>query len=102
MRALLFAILALLAHAHVARAGWHCSAPLADWQPRDALVVKLEAEGWRDVAIRVDDGCYLVHAGNAAGEKLHGKFDPATLTPIRDEGKGHHHEGDGRRRDSED
>ena len=99
MRVPIFAILVLLGLSHVARAGSHCSAPLADWQPWDALVVKLEAEGWRDVAIRVDDGCYLVHAGNAVGEKLHGMFDPATLTPIRDEGNGHHHEGEERRRD---
>jgi hypothetical protein len=59
-----------------------CEAPLSDWQPREALQAKLEGEGWRDVSIRIEDGCYLVHAFNNLGERLHGKFDPATLAPL--------------------
>ena len=66
-----------------------CDAPLTDWQPREALQAKLEGEGWRDVAIRMEDGCYLVHASNDQGERLHGKFDPATLEPLPG-GHGHH------------
>ena len=67
----------------------YCDAPLTDWQPREALQAKLEADGWRDVAIRIEDGCYLVHAVNDQGERLHGKFDPATLAPLPG-GHGHH------------
>jgi hypothetical protein len=66
----------------------YCSAPLSDWQPREAFQKKLESEGWSEVAIRVEDGCYLVHASNARGERLHGKFDPVTLAPMPG---GHHH-----------
>ena len=67
-----------------------CEAPLSDWQPREALQAKLEGEGWRDIAIRIEDGCYLVHALNDQGERLHGKFDPATLAPLP---RGHDHRG---------
>jgi hypothetical protein len=102
MRVFVFAIIVMLGTPHVAQADWRCSTPLGEWQPRDALVAKLESEGWRDIAIRVEDGCYLIHARNAAGERLHGKFDPATLAPIHDEGNGRRHERDEHRRDSED
>jgi hypothetical protein len=78
----LLASLVLFANLGGAKADWDCSAPLADWQPREALVSKLESEGWRNIAIRIEDGCYLAHAVNASGERLHGMFDPATLTPV--------------------
>jgi hypothetical protein len=65
-----------------------CLAPLTDWQPPDALQAKLEAEGWRGIAIRVEDGCYLVHASNDQGDRLHGRFDPATLMRVG-RGQGH-------------
>jgi hypothetical protein len=93
MRVSVLTFLVLLAAPGAVRADDHCSAPLSDWQPPKALVEKLEAEGWGDVAIRVHDGCYLVHAGNAQGESLHGLFDPATLVPVLGEGHGHHGDG---------
>src|SRR5271166_1272998 len=58
-------------------------APLADWQPREALQKKLEAEGWTVLSIRSDDGCYKVKAINDRGERLEGKYDPASLEPQR-------------------
>ena len=93
MRVATMALMILLACAGATRAHWDCGAPLADWQPRDALASKLEAEGWRDIAIRIEDGCYLVHAVNAAGERLHGKFDPARLIQVS-RGRRHHEEGE--------
>jgi hypothetical protein len=107
MRVATMAFIVLLASASSVRAHWDCAAPLADWQPREVLVSKLEAEGWQNIAIRIEDGCYLVHAVNAAGERLHGKFDPARLIQVSI-GRGHHgegepheghHDGDGRGRD---
>jgi hypothetical protein len=96
MRLAIMAFFILLASAFAnpgeAHADWDCEASLADWQPREALVAKLEAEGWRNIAIRIEDGCYLVHAVNAAGERLHGKFDPAMLNQVS-AGRGHHGEG---------
>jgi hypothetical protein len=97
MRLATMALFILLAGAFANPGGAHadrdCEASLADWQPREALVAKLEAEGWRNIAIRIEDGCYLVHAVNAAGERLHGKFDPTRLNQVS-AGRGHHGEGD--------
>lgn len=59
-----------------------CNVPLADWQPREALQKKLEAEGWTVLSIRSDDGCYKVRATNAQGARLKAKFDPARLEPM--------------------
>ena len=97
MRLAIMALFILLAGAFSNPGGAHadrdCEASLADWQPREALVSKLEAEGWRNIAIRIEDGCYLVHAVNAAGERLHGKFDPARLNQVSAR-RGHHGEGE--------
>ena len=103
MRFAALIILALLAGLPLgeAQADSFCDSPLTDWQPREALQAKLEANGWRDVAIRIEDGCYLVHASNDQGERLHGKFDPATLTPLPGE-HGHHDHDDGREGSSRD
>ncbi len=83
MRVALLAV-ALLAFspASAVLADGYCDAPLADWQPSQALQAGLEGQGWRGVDIRVEDGWYLVHAYNDHGERLHGKFDPVTLEPM--------------------
>lgn len=60
-----------------------CNVPLADWQPRDVLRKKLEAEGWTVQSIRSDDGCYKVLATNVQGGSLKAKYDPASLERIR-------------------
>ena len=74
-------VLACLA-ASPAAAERTCSAPLADWQPREALEKKLAAEGWTVLSVRSDDGCYKVKATNARGERLKAKYDPVTLEPV--------------------
>lgn len=74
-------VLACLA-ATPAAADRDCNVPLTDWQPREALQKKLEAEGWTVLSIRSDDGCYKVRASNAQGMRLKAKFDPARLEPI--------------------
>lgn len=60
-----------------------CDVPLADWQPREVLQTKLEAEGWKATRIKTDDGCYKVRATNDKGETLKGTYDPATLKPLK-------------------
>ena len=66
-----------------ALAGPRCDVPLANWQPREVLQRKLEAEGWKATRIKTDDGCYKVRATNDKGERLKGTYDPATLQPLR-------------------
>jgi hypothetical protein len=60
-----------------------CSVPMANWQPREALQKKVEAEGWKVTRIKTDDGCYEVHATNDQGQRYEGKFDPGTLSAIK-------------------
>ncbi|WP_237152936.1 PepSY domain-containing protein [Oryzibacter oryziterrae] len=73
-------VLASPAHAEHER---HCDVPMSDWQPRDALIAQVESLGWKVLRVRTDDGCYLVYGQNERGEKVVGKFDPATLKIIR-------------------
>jgi hypothetical protein len=80
----------------------HCRVPLGDWQPREALQAKLEQQGWTVLGIRADDGCYKVRARDANGERLEGKFDPATLEPVaRRGGHDRHDRQDGHEDDDE-
>ncbi len=62
-----------------------CTAPLAEWQPREALVERVRARGWQVTRIRTDDGCYKVYAVTAEGRRVKAKFDPATLDMLREE-----------------
>lgn len=66
-----------------------CAVPLADWQPKTALLRKLEGGGWAVLRIRTDDGCYAVLARDASGRTIKARFDPATLEQVR--GGGDHH-----------
>ncbi len=73
----------------VAAADDRCAVPLADWQPRSALVQKLAAEGWTVLRLKADDGCYKVFARDASGRTIKARFDPATLERVPG-GHGHH------------
>lgn len=84
-----------------AAADSYCRVPLADWQPREALQRKLQGEGWRIEMIRAHDGCYRVHATNAAGERLEARFNPATLEMVSRKGEGRGR-GRGRRQGEDD
>ena len=87
--AVLAALLALLALAPVApaRADDRCRVPLADWQPREALIAKLEQAGWKVVRLRADDGCYKVMAIDRDGRPVKARFDPATLDRVEGGGR---------------
>ncbi|WP_407049335.1 PepSY domain-containing protein [Methyloraptor flagellatus] len=78
-----------------AYADGRCDVPLAEWQPREALQKKLEAQGWTVLRIRADDGCYKVVATDETGAMVKRKFDPRNLTPLArggpGPGPGHHH-----------
>lgn len=93
MRAGWIALVGMLCLASPAAAQHRCRVPLGEWQPREALQSRLEQQGWTVLSIRADDGCYKVRARNADGERLEGKFDPATLEPVARHG-GHDPRGD--------
>ncbi|MBC7193451.1 PepSY domain-containing protein [Marinobacter sp.] len=56
-----------------------CDDPVTDWQPREHLRQKLEAEGWTIYRIKVDDGCYEVKGLAPEGFGAEASFAPATL-----------------------
>jgi hypothetical protein len=68
-----------------------CEVPMAQWQPR-AAVVRLAAEkGWDLRRIRIDDGCYEVIGRDATGRDIEVKLDPATLKIVEMEFEDHPH-----------
>ncbi|MDK8465449.1 PepSY domain-containing protein [Marinobacter sp. SS13-12] len=56
-----------------------CDDPVANWQPRENLRQKLEAEGWTVYRIKVDDGCYEVKGLAPQGFRAEASFAPASL-----------------------
>lgn len=56
-----------------------CHDPVADWQPREVLRQKLEADGWQVKRIKVDDGCYEVKGLDQQGNKVKAEYFPASL-----------------------
>jgi hypothetical protein len=59
-----------------------CTAPMAVWQPREALEAKLVSEGWTVLRITVDDGCYEVDAVDPKGVNVEAEFDPETFRLV--------------------
>ena len=50
-----------------ARADENCYVPMANWQPRAAVLQMAEAQGWTVRRIKIDDGCYQIDASDAEG-----------------------------------
>lgn len=44
-----------------------CNIPMANWQPREAVRAMAEERGWQVTRIKIDDGCYEIHAVDAEG-----------------------------------
>lgn len=84
-RALLMGSLLVVANAATtaAHSDRHCNVPLAEWQSREAVQQKVEAEGWKITRIKTDDGCYKISALNDQGDKYEAKIDPATLKVLK-------------------
>lgn len=84
-----------------------CDDPVTDWQPREHLRQKLEAEGWTVYRIKVDDGCYEVKGLAPEGVSAEALFAPASLELMEleredddeDDEDNRHDQGDGKTRD---
>jgi hypothetical protein len=59
-----------------------CKTPMAEWQPREKLREKLEADGWKVTRIKTDDGCYEVDAIDREGKSVEALFEPKSLNLI--------------------
>ena len=68
----------------------HCRVPMAEWQPRAAVQAQAEAQGLTVRRIKIDDGCYEVHARDAQGREVELTLDPATLAVVQSEFEGDH------------
>jgi hypothetical protein len=63
-----------------------CDVPADQWQPRDALKSKLEAEGWKVRQIKTQHGCYEAYAVGANGKRMETFFDPKTFDAVGNDG----------------
>ncbi|WP_374367134.1 PepSY domain-containing protein [Dongia sp.] len=60
-----------------------CQVPEAEWQPKEALEQKLQADGWTIKKVKIDEGCYEVYGTNAKGEKQEVYFNPKTFDVVK-------------------
>lgn len=59
-----------------------CFAPMAEWQPRDAVQRLAKAKGWTVRRIKIDDGCYEIDGRDSEGRRIEVTVHPATLQVI--------------------
>jgi hypothetical protein len=63
-------------------AGAKCDVPEAEWQSKETLQKKLEAEGWKVKNIKTSNGCYEVYGKDAKGNRKETFFDPKTFADM--------------------
>ena len=59
-----------------------CTVPMADWQPREAVLTMAAQNGWTVRRIKIDDGCYEIDGHDAEGRAIEVTIDPGTLAVI--------------------
>ena len=59
-----------------------CRVPIADWQPREAVVALARQNGWTVSRIKIEDGCYEIAGTDAEGHRINVKIDPGTLDLV--------------------
>jgi hypothetical protein len=67
-----------LAHASESK----CDVPVNQWQPRETLQKKLEADGYKVRQIKTENGCYEVYAISPEGKRMETYFNPKTLEAL--------------------
>jgi hypothetical protein len=60
-----------------------CQVPETEWQPKEALEQKLQAEGWKVKKVKVDEGCYEVYGTDASGARMEVYFNPKTFDVVK-------------------
>ena len=60
-----------------------CHVPEAEWQPKESLEQKLQADGWTVKKIKVDEGCYEAYGTDAKGNRMEVYFDPKTFDVVK-------------------
>jgi len=73
----------ILSVAGQAMASDFCTAPESQWKTKEALIAKLEKQGWTIRRIKVEDGCYEAYATDENGNRVEAYFDPSTLAKVK-------------------
>lgn len=80
-----------------------CFAPMADWQPKEAVAALAARNGWTVRRIKIDDGCYEIDGTDVEGQRIEVTVHPATLDILdvehRNAAGRRHHDGEGRHDD---
>ena len=71
-----------------------CFVPMANWQPRDAVVQLATDNGWTVRRIKIDDGCYEIDGRDATGRQIEVTIHPQTLQVIEYEYEDDHEDED--------
>ena len=75
-----------------------CTAPVQQWQSREAVRQLAQQLGWQVQRLKIDDGCYEIRGKDGQGRTFKAKIDPETLKVIkfkpRDRDREHQHERD--------
>ena len=81
-----------------------CTAAIADWQPKSAVLAMAAAKGWAVQRLKTDDGCYQLKVRDAKGRDQVIKVDPSSLQVLETErpGEGDADDGIDNRREDED
>jgi len=79
-------MMSMLVAGTAAAGGNRCNIPASEWQSREALQKKLEAEAWTVRRIKTDDGCYEAYAIDRHGRRVEAHFNPKTLERIKMKG----------------
>lgn len=77
------AAFALALLAGMALADDDCRVPVADWQPREAVLAFAQEQGWTLSRLRIDHGCYELRVTDPGSTRLKLVIDPATLNVIQ-------------------
>jgi len=81
-KVLVAAALALALPAGMALADDDCRVPMADWQPREAVLAFAQEQGWTVNRLRIDDGCYELRGRDAEGHRIKVVIDPGTMELV--------------------
>ncbi len=81
-KALMMLTVALALPAGAALADDDCRVPMADWQPRDAVMALAESQGWVVSRLEIDDGCYEFKGTDAEGHRIKVTLDPGSLDVV--------------------
>lgn len=86
-------ILAVAFSSGVALADDDCWAPMADWQPRQAVEKMAQKQGWNVRRITIHDGCYRVYGQDTKGRSIRVTLNPVTLKVLKGGEEDEHHNG---------